>query len=93
MGNGNQSLEEVCITLNKSVTKDQLLLVNTDCMVISLLNMVDLTAKVAGKVKRDKAGVVVGTLGMERDYVEDQNCAPCPNLLIVHQLLVKIVLP
>ena len=69
MGNGDQSLEEGCITLNKSVTQDQLLLVNTDCMVISLLNMVDLTSAVAGK-----AGVVVGALGMERDYMEDQNC-------------------
>ena len=53
MGNGDQSLEEGCITLNKSVTQDQLLLVNTDCMVISLLNMVDLTSAVAGKVYRD----------------------------------------
>ena len=63
MGNGDQSLEEGCITLNKSVTQDQVLLINTDCMAISLLNIVDLTSSaVAGK-----AGVVVGALGMERD--------------------------
>ena len=44
--------------MNKSVTQNQLLLVST----------------VAGKVYRDKAGLVVGALGVERDYVEDQYC-------------------